>query len=138
MDRRRFLEASLSLSAAWALPACRASPAQKKSAPLRILVLGGTRFIGPPIVEAALARGHAVTLFNRGQTNPELFPQCEKLRGDRDGDMSALDGRDWDVVIDTWTDMPRHVYSAAHLLGPHVQQYVYVSSLNAVLDLSKP
>jgi 2'-hydroxyisoflavone reductase len=150
MHRRRFLEAGLSLSAAWALQACASSradkstaksaenSAEKKPTPLRILVLGGTRFIGPPIVEAALARGHTVTLFNRGQTNPELFPQCEKLRGDRDGDMKALEGREWDAVIDTWTDLPRHVRSAAELLCPYVGQYLFVSSLNAVEDLSKP
>lgn len=138
MDRRRFLEASLSLSAAWAMPACAVSRTEKKVVPQRILVLGGTRFIGPPIVDAALARGHVVTLFNRGQTNPELFPQCEKLRGDRNGDMKALEGREWDAVIDTWADLPRHVRSAAELLCPHTGQYLFVSSLNAVQDLSKP
>ena len=103
---------------------------------MRLLVLGGTRFIGPHIVEAALARGHEVALFNRGKTHPELFPECEKLRGDRDGDMSALHGREWDAVIDTWTDYPRHVRSAAELLREHVGQYLFVSSLNAVADLS--
>jgi 2'-hydroxyisoflavone reductase len=138
MDRRQFIEAGCSVSAILALQACASSRTEKASAPKRYLVLGGTRFIGPPIVEAALARGHAVTLFNRGQTNPELFPQCEKLRGDRDGDMSALEGREWDAVIDTWTDMPRHVRSAAQLLGDHVGQYLFVSSLNAVQDLSQP
>jgi 2'-hydroxyisoflavone reductase len=136
LDRRRFLGAS-----AVALSAC-ASNRKETSAPApakkRILVLGGTRFIGPHIVDAALARGHAVTLFNRGKTNPEMFPQCEKLRGDRDGDTSALQGRDFDAVIDTWTDMPRHVRSAAELLRDHVGQYLFVSSLNAVADLSKP
>ncbi|MCC7010937.1 MAG: epimerase [Planctomycetes bacterium] len=111
---------------------------ERAERPLRVLVLGGTRFIGPCIVDAALRRGHAVTLFNRGQTNPELFPQCEKLRGDRDGDQRALEGREFDVVIDTWTDAPRHVRSAAMLLRDHVAQYVFVSSLNAVADLSKP
>jgi len=132
VDRRSFL----GTTAALALASCAANRA--RSEPRRVLVLGGTRFIGPHIVEAALARGHRVTLFNRGKTNPELFPQCEKLRGDRDGDMSALSGRDWDAVVDTWTDMPRHVRSAAELLRDHVGQYVFVSSLNAVADLSKP
>jgi 2'-hydroxyisoflavone reductase len=140
IDRRRFLITSaLGLS----LSACKAErastdPGAKSPGSKRLLVLGGTRFIGPPIVDAALARGHNVTLFNRGKTNPELFPQCEKLRGDRDGDMSALRGRDWDAVVDTWTDMPRHVRSAAELLKGHVGQYLFVSSLNAVEDLSKP
>ncbi|MCK6445629.1 MAG: NAD-dependent epimerase/dehydratase family protein [Planctomycetes bacterium] len=134
--RRGFLRASVGLTAA-ALGAC-ASSERARGAPKKVLVLGGTRFIGPHIVEAALARGHRVTLFNRGKTNPELFPECEKLRGDRDGDMSALEGRRWDAVLDTWTDMPRHVRSAATLLGPNVGQYVFVSSLNAVADLSQP
>ncbi len=140
LDRRRLLAASASLVYA----ACATSRSKKKEEAQpalkgkRLLVLGGTRFIGPHIVEAALARGHRVTLFNRGQTNPEMFPECEKLRGDRDGDQSALQGRDWDAVIDTWTDMPRHVRSAAELLRDHVGQYLFVSSLNAVADLSKP
>lgn len=118
-----------------AVGAC--STARIKSAPKSILILGGTRFIGPPIVDAALARGHRVTLFNRGRTNPELFGQCEKLRGDRDGDQSALVGRRFDAVIDTWTDFPRHVRSAAHILGANVGHYVFISSLNAVADLSR-
>jgi 2'-hydroxyisoflavone reductase len=144
IDRRRLLGTSFAAFASFALHACatngKRSPesAPEKPNPKRFLVLGGTRFIGPHIVEAALARGHSVTLFNRGKTNPEMFPECEKLRGDRDGDMSALQGREWDAVIDTWTDMPRHVRSAAQLLRDHVGQYLFVSSLNAVADLSKP
>lgn len=135
-SRRGFLRAGLGWTAA-ALGAC-ASSKRTRGTPKKLLVLGGTRFIGPHIVEAALARGHRVTLFNRGKTNPELFPECEKLRGDRDGDMSALEGKRWDAVLDTWTDMPRHVRSAATLLGPRVDQYLFVSSLNAVADLSQP
>lgn len=134
IDRRQVLGASLALAAT----ACARERASAATQPARILVLGGTRFIGPSIVEAALAREHRVTLFNRGVTNPELFPECEKLRGDRNGDLSALAGRDWDVVIDTWTDFPRHVRASAGLLREHVAQYVFVSSLNAVADLSAP
>ena len=67
---------------------------------LRFLVLGGTKFLGRATVEAALERGHDVTLFNRGETNAELFPQVEKIRGDRTGDLSQLDGGTWDAVID--------------------------------------
>ena len=67
---------------------------------MRLLVLGGTLFLGRHVVEAALARGHDVTLFNRGRTNPALFPEAEHLRGDRDGDLTALAGRDWDAVVD--------------------------------------
>lgn len=134
-DRRQFLRAGAVVGAT-ALGACAGVRAERQR-PKKLLVLGGTRFIGPHIVEAALARGHELTLFNRGQTNPELFPECEKLRGDRDGDLSALAGRRWDAVLDTWTDMPRHVRSAAQLLGPNVEQYLFVSSLNAVADLSQ-
>ena len=78
-------------------------------AAVRLLVLGGTKFLGRAAVEAALARGHEVTLFNRGETNPELFPEAEKLRGDRDGDLSALEGREWDAVIDPSGYVPRVV-----------------------------
>ena len=65
-----------------------------------LLVLGGTRFLGRAAVDEALARGHEVTLFNRGETNAELFPEAERLRGDRTGDLSALRGRGWDAVLD--------------------------------------
>src|SRR3982751_5312834 len=82
----------------------------------RILILGGTLFLGPALVEAALARGHAVTLFNRGVTNPELFPNVEKLRGFRstdpdDQNLSALGRRHWDAVIDVWPHDPTVVES---------------------------
>ena len=68
---------------------------------MKLLVLGGTIFLGRYIVEDALRRGHEVTLFNRGQHNPELYPEAEKLHGDRDGDLAILAGRHWDAVIDT-------------------------------------
>jgi len=67
---------------------------------MRILVLGGTRFLGHAIVDAALGRGDTVTLFNRGKTNPGLFPGAETVTGDRTADLSALDGRTWDAVFD--------------------------------------
>ena len=76
---------------------------------MRILVLGGTQFLGRHVVDAALERGHDVTLFNRGQTRPELFPDVEKLRGDRDGDLAALDGTRFDAVVDTSGYVPRIV-----------------------------
>ena len=67
---------------------------------MRVLILGGTKFLGRAVAEAALARGHELTLFNPGETNPELFPEAERLRGDRTGDLSALAGRTWDAVVD--------------------------------------
>lgn len=100
--------------------------------PLRILILGGTGFIGPHQVEYALSRGHTVTLFNRGKTNPGLFPTVEKLLGDRnapDG-YAALRGRQWDVVIDNPTQIPRWVREAGAVLAPNVGKYVFVSTLS--------
>ena len=103
---------------------------------LRILILGGTTLIGPQQVRYALERGHTVTLFNRGRTNPHLFPEVEKLRGDRDNDIEALRGREWDVVIDNHPWMPRWVRMTAELLKGHVDQYVFVSSISAYADNS--
>src|SRR3954470_23066750 len=96
---------------------------------MRILVLGGTQFLGRHTVDAALARGHEVTMFNRGQTRPELFPEVEKLRGDRDGDLSALEGRSWDAVVDTSGYVPRVVTQTLAALGD-VGHYTFVSSIS--------
>ncbi|MBJ6760277.1 NAD-dependent epimerase/dehydratase family protein [Myxococcaceae bacterium JPH2] len=105
----------------------------------RILILGGTEFLGPALVDAARARGHVVTLFNRGKTRPELFPDLEKLRGDRDPSkgegLKALEGRTWDAVIDTSGYFPRLVKASAELLAPHVGHYVFVSSISVYKDL---
>ena len=65
---------------------------------MRLLVLGGTRFLGRALVECALGRGHELTLFNRGQTNADLFPETERIRGDRTLDLSPLDGREWEFI----------------------------------------
>ena len=97
---------------------------------MRLLILGGTVFLGRHLVEAALARGHTVTLFNRGQHNPELFPAVEKLRGDRTGDLSALAGRTWDAVIDTCGYIPRHVAASARALADSVGHYTFISSIS--------
>ena len=100
-----------------------------------LLILGGTSFLGPAVVEAAKARGHKVTLFNRGKTNPQLFPDLEKLQGDRDPNkgegLKALEGRKWDAVVDTSGYVPRIVNASASLLAPNVKQYVYISSISA-------
>lgn len=108
------------------------------AAGLRILILGGTQFIGVHTTQLALKRGHQVTLFNRGKTNPGLFPRVEKLRGDRNGQLDALKGRSWDAVIDDSGLVPRHVRLTAELLAPHVQRYVYVSSISAYASFAKP
>jgi len=105
--------------------------------PLRILILGGTAFLGPAQVEYALARGHTVTLFNRGQTNPDLFPGVEKLVGDRaEPDYSALEGREWDAVIDNSANVASWVMDAAPLLKDKVNRYLFVSSISAHTDNS--
>jgi 2'-hydroxyisoflavone reductase len=100
-------------------------------------MLGGTGFLGPAEVEYALARGHIVTLFNRGQTNPHLFPGVEKLVGDRaEPDLSALEGREWDVVMDTSANVATWVRDTAAVLARTAGRYLFVSSLSAHTDNS--
>ena len=86
-----------------------------------LLILGGTRFLGPEIVDAAKESGWTITLFNRGKTNPGLFPELEKLQGDRNGDLKSLEGRAWDAVVDTSGYFPRQVKDSATLLAPRVE-----------------
>ena len=105
---------------------------------MNILILGGTVFVGRHLVDVALARGHQVTLFNRGQHNPDLFPEVEKLRGDRDGNLQALAGRQWDAVIDTCGYVPRIVAQSAALLADQVAQYVFISTISVYADFSPP
>ncbi|HEY5927668.1 MAG TPA: NAD-dependent epimerase/dehydratase family protein [Kofleriaceae bacterium] len=106
------------------------TPEPDKPAPKSILVLGGTGFLGPHVITTALARGHKVTMFNRGKTRPELFPDVEKLRGDRDGKLESLQGRQWDAVVDTSGYVPRIVKMSAELLAPNVKQYIFISSIS--------
>lgn len=105
---------------------------------VKLLILGGTKFLGRATVEAALATGHEVTLFNRGQTNPELFSEAEKLHGDRNDDLSALTGRSWDAVVDTSAYVPQQVTASATMLANAAGYYLFVSSVSAYADLSKP
>ena len=86
----------------------------------------------------ALARGHEVTIFTRGETNPELFPEAEKLRGDRDGNLETLRGREWDAVVDTSGYYPRIVEQSVELLRDAVPHYLFVSSVSAYADLGAP
>ncbi len=146
-SRREFLRMSAAAASLAAL-GCHArrtrdSNPESESMPpsKKLLILGGTGFLGPAIVEAALARGHQLTLFNRGKTRPDLFPDIVKLRGDRDptkGDgIRALAGRQWDVVFDDCGYYPRMVTASAELLAPNVKQYVFVSSISAYADNKK-
>src|SRR3989442_16038507 len=105
---------------------------------MNLLILGGTIFLGRHLVEAALAGGHKVTLFNRGQHNPDLFSGVEKLRGDRDGDLEALQGRNWDAVIDTCGYVPRIVKQSAEMLADSVDRYVFISSLSVYPEMPEP
>lgn len=105
---------------------------------MKLLVLGGTKFLGRAAVEAALARGHEVTLFNRGETNPELFPEAEKLRGDRAHDLSALEGRTWDAVIDPSGYVPQAVHASAQALAGSAGHYLFISSVSVYADFRGP
>jgi len=104
---------------------------------MKVLLLGGSIFLGRHIAEAALAREHEVTLFNRGMHNPNLFPDVEKLRGDRNEDLSALHGRHWDAVIDPSGFVPRQVQASAQLLAGAVDHYTFISSISVYADFSK-
>jgi 2'-hydroxyisoflavone reductase len=105
---------------------------------LRILVLGGTGFIGPHFVSHALQRGHRITLFNRGRTNADLFPNVEKLVGDRNSDLSALQGRRWDAVLDNSGYTPQQVQLSVDLLKDSCDQYLFTSTRSVYHDFTSP
>ena len=105
---------------------------------MKLLVLGGTKFLGRHVVETALARGDEVTIFNRGLHNAELYPQVEKLRGDRDGGLDVLRGRRWDAVVDTSGYVPRVVRASAEVLADAVDIYVFISSMSVYADYRQP
>jgi len=137
--RRDFVRLGVAAAAAARLGLRDALGAPPAGTKLRLLVLGGTGFFGPHVVRGALARGHAVTLFNRGRTHPELFPEVEKLRGDRDtGDLAALAGRTWDAVVDSSAVLPRWTRESAKALRGSVGQYLFISSLSVYADTSRP
>ncbi|HDR7256233.1 TPA: SDR family oxidoreductase [Bacillus pacificus] len=100
---------------------------------MKILILGGTRFLGRAFVEEALNRGHEVTLFNRG-TNKEIFPEVEQLIGDRNGDVSSLENRKWDVVVDTCGFSPHHIRNVGEVLKDNIEHYIFISSLSVYKD----
>jgi 2'-hydroxyisoflavone reductase len=112
--------------------------AEQTVKPLRILILGGTGFIGPNEVRYALSRGHKVTTFNRGKSHPnELPPEVEQLIGDRNGKLEALKNRRWDVVIDDPTTLPAWVRDAAQILKGNVDCYVFISTISVYAETSK-
>lgn len=145
LTRRDFLKTSALVGAtAAAAGALRPEPANadftalRSSRKLKILILGGTAFLGPAVVEQARMRGHEITLFNRGRTNADMFPDLEKLQGDRDGDLESLKGGKWDVCLDDSGYIPHMVKDSAQLLSPNVGQYIFISSVSVYADVSKP
>lgn len=103
---------------------------------LKILILGGTRFLGRHLVEESIKRGHELTIFNRGKTNPDLYPDIERLVGDRDGDLNSIVGRNWDAVIDTSGYVPRVVNASSNLLASACNVYTFISSISVYNDFS--
>jgi len=142
-NRRRFIQTGL-LSGAVVATGCVPDIATETEVTkdpwrqLKVLILGGTGFIGPHMVREALRRGHEVSLFNRGRTNNELFPDLELLVGDRNGGLDSLKGGSWDVVIDNSGYVPRHVEDSAKLLGSVVSHYLYISTISVYGDMTKP
>ncbi len=104
---------------------------------MKILVIGGTHFVGRHFVDAALARGHEITLFNRGKSG-DVFPNVENLRGDREGDLSVLKGRHWDAVVDTCGYVPRVVRLSAELLQNQVDRYLFISTISVYDVMDRP
>lgn len=139
IDRRRFLQAACAATAIASLPLGLWAQTPKSAKRLRILILGGTGFLGPAIVRVAQARGHEVTLFNRDKTNRDMFPDVSRLKGDRDplvGEgLKALEKGEWDVCFDDCGYVPRIVEASATLLKERVAHYVYVSSISAYASM---
>src|SRR5213080_4704055 len=132
--RRQFIKLSVAATAAMSI---QNTFAEEKVKPLRILILGGTGFTGPFQVKYALSRGHKVTVFNRGQTHPgELPKEAEQLTGDRNGQLEALKGKQWDLCIDNPTTLPAWVRDAAQILKGNVERYIFISTISVYADTS--
>ena len=104
---------------------------------MRLLLLGGPFFLGRHVLDDALARGHEVTMFNRGRTNADLYPEVERLIGDRDGNLEALHGREWDAVVDTSGYVPRIVRATCEVLAGNVGTYVFVSTTGVYSETAR-
>ena len=105
---------------------------------MRILIIGGTRFVGRHVAERAIARGHEVTLFHRGRTGADLFPEAEHRTGDRDADLSALTTGEWDATVDACAYVPRQVQALADALGERGGRHLLVSSVSAYAEPEGP
>ena len=111
---------------------------QESAKPLRILILGGTGFIGPHEVRYAVARGHRVSVFNRGRRQADLPDSVEHLFGDRNDNLESLKNREWDVVVDNPTTLPKWVRDSASLLKNSARQYVFISTISVYADFTRP
>lgn len=136
-NRREFLGASVALGLTPLLnvgPLKTSKPRKQSTDKLKILILGGTSFLGPHQIAYALERGHEVSIFTRGKTTPkihlELFDQVEKLVGDREDNLEALKNRKWDVVIDNSGRKTKWTEDTAQLLKDNVGYYLYTSSIS--------
>ncbi|WP_367873493.1 epimerase [Luteolibacter sp. Populi] len=139
MNRRDSLKLAAVAGVSSFVPSVLAQAAAPAPGPLRILILGGTGFTGPHQVRYALARGHKLTLFNRGRRPKEWPGEVEELVGDRDkNDYKALEGREWDVCIDNPTSVPFWVRDAGKVLAGKVKQYIFISTVSVYADTSKP
>jgi len=138
MRRRDYLKLSAAAGSAMALAGARVQAAVARK-PMRILILGGTGFIGPHQVRYALARGHQVTIFNRGRQKEDWPGHVEELIGDRNtGDLKALEGREWDVCIDNPTTLPFWVRDAGKVLKGKVKQYIFISTISVYASNDRP
>ncbi len=138
MKRRTLLSLAAAGAVSALTPAWAAKKTKKADKPLKILILGGTRFIGLHMTSYALERGHTLTFFNRGKTKTDRYPDVERILGDRNGQIDGLKDRKWDVVIDNSGYVPRHVRASAELLAPNVKRYVFVSSISVYPNFSVP
>ncbi len=138
MNSRRDFLGSAALAAAMAPFASVFGGVPKTDGHLKILIMGGTGFLGPHIVESARKRGHTLTLFNRGKTHPGLFPDIEQLHGDRKTDIGALANRKWDAVVDTSAYIPGDVTRSATMLAPNVSHYLLISTVSVYAKMDKP
>jgi 2'-hydroxyisoflavone reductase len=132
--RRNLLQIAACAAAGAALPPILAA----ESKPKTVLIFGGTGFIGPHLTQEALRRGWKVTHFNRGQRSAGGVADVETLIGDRKGQLDALRGRKWDVVIDDTGYIPKYVKMSAELLAPNVGYCLYISSISAYASFAKP
>ena len=139
-SRRGFFQTTAAAAVGLGLSArasAASSPVGTAQSQLKILVLGGTGFIGPHLVQYALDRGHTVTMFNRCRTNTHLFPNVEKLVGDRSNDLESLRGRTWDVVVDNSASRPTWVRLSAQLLQDAAERYLFTSTRSVYREFSR-